>query len=105
MRPVTVKRPVPGHGGSAFEAQGAAVRADVQPMSGDMALRMYGLEPGDMRRFLADVETDIRPGDGVCVDVGADGAPDFRAVYVAKWTRHTEAHLRFIPPAQRGMDR
>ncbi len=104
QRQVVVKRGRRGGGGYAFAAEGADVSADVQPMSGEMAQRMYGLEPEQMRRLLAAAGADIRPGDGVCVGVEAGAAPDYRVTYVAKWMRHTEAHLRWIPPAQRGAD-
>lgn len=104
MRSVCVKQPLSGHGGHAFAAEGTALWADVQPMSGDMPQRMYGLEPGQMRRVLCERDAPIRPGDGVCVEVPPESEPDFRVVYAAKWRRHTDVHLRFIPEAERGPD-
>lgn len=104
LRNVTVKKPRPGYGGNAFEATGQALQAVVQPMSGDMTAKVYGLEPSQMRRMLCPLPAEIQMGDGVCVDVAADADPDFRVVYAAAWTRHLDIHLRFIPPAQRGAE-
>ena len=104
MRAVCVKQPLPGHGGHAFAAEGTTLLADVQPMSVDMPQRMYGLEPGQMRRVLCERDAPILPGDGVCVEVPPESEPDFRVVYAAKWSRHTDVHLRFIPEAERGAD-
>lgn len=104
LRPVTIRRPRTGCGGNAFEAEGQAAQADVQPMSGTAAAQMYGLRPSEMRQLLAAEGCELLPGYGVCVDVAADAEPDFRVVYVAEWARHVLAHLRYIPEAERGAD-
>ena len=78
--------------------------ADVQPMRGDMPQRMYGLEPSQMRRMLCAAGVGLQAGQGVCVDVSPEADPDFRVVYAAGWLTHTDAHLKYIPEAERGTD-
>lgn len=104
LRTVTVKMPRPGYGGNAFEATGHTLQAAVQPMSGELSARAYGLEPSQMRRMLCHLPAEIQAGDGVCVEVAAEADPDYRVVYAAAWTRHVDIHLRYIPPPQRGAD-
>lgn len=101
---VTIRRPRPAVPGNAFEASGLTVSARVLPMSGTATSQMYGLEPSQMRLMMCDKGVDVRQGDGACVDVGASDEPDFRVVYVANWTRHCVAHLKYIPLADRGAD-
>lgn len=104
MRMVCVKAPVAGYGSYAFEREGRKLLASVQPMSGDMAQRMYGAEPSQMRRLLCEPGAELREGEGVCVDVPPDAEPDFRVVYAALWRNHVDAHLRLIPVQERGRD-
>ncbi len=104
LRCVCVKAPVQGHGGHAFAPVGRTMDADIQPMSGDLSQRMYGLTPSQMRRMICAAGALLCEGDGVCVEVPADAEPDFRVVYTARWGTHTDAHLRFIPEAERGAD-
>ena len=104
MRMVCVKAPLKGYGGYAFEREGRKLLASVQPMSGDIAQRMYGAESSQMRRLLCASGAKLREGDGVCVDVPPDAEPDFRVVYAPPWRKHVDAHLRLIPEQERGRD-
>lgn len=101
---VTVKRPLLGYGGNAFEAEGHTLKAAVQPMSGTATAEMYGLQPGQTRLLLCHRDAELRLGDGVCVDVEAQAEPDFRVIYMATWAWHVAAHLRYIPEQERGVD-
>ena len=92
QREVIIRAPDAGRGGNAFLPEGRAVAACVQPLRGALAQQMYGLCANPSA------------GDGVCVDVPPDADPDFRVVWAARWPGHWEAHLRWIPPLERGAD-
>lgn len=99
---ITVKAPRPGYGGNAFEAAGEALKAVVRPLNGTVSAQQYGLLPSEMRLLLLESGAAIERGMGVCVDAGEGDDPDYRVEYVAQWPQHAEAHLRYIPPGQRG---
>ena len=102
QRGVTVKRALPSTPGNAFEAAGHAVQASITPLSGAVAAHMYGLRLNKMLLMLSPPETDVREGDGVCVETTEE--PDYRVVYTARWSQHAVAHLQFIPEDERGAD-
>ena len=104
QREVVLRAPDGGRGGNAFLPEGRAVAACVQPLRGALARRMYGQEPEQMRLMLCGLCAHPSAGDGVCVDVAPDADPDFRVVWAARWPGHWEAHLRWIPPLERGAD-
>ncbi len=101
-RPVTLREKLEDVQGNAFAVEGVTLLAQVQPMSGSTATEQYGLLPSQMRLLLCDPQTVLRMGQGVCVDVPGDQDPDFLLVYVEAWGRHQRAHLRYIPPEERG---
>ena len=96
QREVILRAPDAGRGGNAFLPEGRAVAACVQPLRGALARQM--------RLMLCGRCADLSAGDGVCVDVPPDADPDFRVVWAARWPGHWEAHLRWIPPPERGAD-
>lgn len=104
QREVIIRAPDAGRGGNAFLPEGRAVTACVQPLRGALAQQMYGQEPEQMRLMLCGLCAGLSAGDGVCVDVPPDADPDFRVVWAARWPGHWEAHLRWIPPLERGAD-
>lgn len=104
QREVVIRPPDLGRGGNAFLPEGRAVAACVQPLRGALARQMYGQEPEQMRLMLCGLCASPAAGDGVCVDVAPDADPDFRVVWAARWPGHWEAHLSWIPPAERGPD-
>lgn len=104
QREVVLRAPDGGRGGNAFLPEGRAVAACVQPLRGALARQMYGQEPEQMRLMLCGLCASPAAGDGVCVDVAPDADPDFRVVWAARWPGHWEAHLSWIPPAERGPD-
>lgn len=104
QREVIIRAPDAGRGGNAFLPEGRAVAACVQPLRGALARQIYGQEPEQMRLMLCGLCADLSAGDGVCVDVPPDADPDFRVVWAARWPGHWEAHLRWIPPPERGAD-
>lgn len=101
---VTVKNPLRGHGGFAFEPNGEEVQATVLPIRGTLTAQAYGLRPDEARRLIADPYAPIARGQGVCVEAQAGEDPDFVVLHAARWPGHLEAHLRFIPKEQRGVD-
>lgn len=104
QRALTVKQPMPGHGGYAFEPDGEEVQAAVLPVSGTMTAQAYGFKPDEMRRLISAPDAPIERGQGVCVEVAPEADPDYIVLYAARWPRHTEAHLRYIPEGERGAD-
>lgn len=102
QRMVTIRAPMRGGGGYAFAREGREVPASIQPLRGDLAQREYGAQPAELRLMLCGLCGEPAVGDGVCVDVPGGASPDFRVVYAARWPGHWEAHLRLIPPAERG---
>lgn len=70
-----------------------AVRACVQPLSGGLEATLYGQRVTAMRAMLYDGVAAIREGDGVCVDVPGDTAPDYRVVSVQAWRGHRRVHI------------
>lgn len=84
--------------------RGARWRRVCSRCAGALARQMYGQEPEQMRLMLCGLCANPSAGDGVCVDVPPDADPDFRVVWAARWPGHWEAHLRWIPPPERGAD-
>ena len=77
------------------------ISASLQPITGAVAAQMYGTELSKTLLLLADPSVVIEEGMGVCVEVPAVEAPDYKVVYTARWSKHTVAHIQFIPPGKR----
>lgn len=99
LRRIALKRP--GEAGEGYREEYEIALASVQPLSGVTAAQMYGERLQEVRLLLAQPETGLEVGMGVCVDAQPEDWPDWRVVYAARWPRHSLAHIRFIPPWER----
>jgi|GEM_PF-1380069 len=76
----------------------------LQPLTGQLNATMYGARLNKMQLLLTNEPTALLPeGAGVCVDVPADALPDYRVVSSKTWTRHTVAHIEWLPERKRGV--
>lgn len=77
----------------AFEMQGQAVKACIQPLSGSAEAKLYGEKATRMLLMLTRADVDIQRGMGVCVS-SADGACAYRvAEPPQRWRGHVKAVL------------
>lgn len=95
LRNVAIKRPV--EAGEGYQDVYQLIQATIQPLTGAMAAQMYGQRLGETRLLLTLPDVDLEAGMGVCVDVPVDAWPDWRVVYVARWSKHAVAHIQCIP--------
>ena len=86
---------------SGYENTSVLLLATVQPLTGTTAAQMYGERLSMTKLLLAAPDAVIEVGMGVCVDVAPSQPPDYRVVYVAGWSQHTVAHIRYIPETER----
>ena len=86
---------------SGYENEATPLSATVQPLTGYTAAQMYGERLNMTKLLLAAPDAVIDVGMGVCVDVPPSQPPDYSVVYVAGWSQHTVAHIRYIPEAER----
>jgi len=62
-----------------------AIRATAQPLRSALDAHVYGLRAERMIAIFYDGPLRVREGDCLCVDAPPEGAPDYRAVSVARW--------------------
>jgi hypothetical protein len=86
---------------SGYETACTLLPATVQPLTGAVAAQMYGERLSMTKLLLAAPDAAMEVGMGVCVDVAPSQPPDYRVVYVAGWSQHAVAHIRYIPEAER----
>lgn len=101
MRSMAVKHPIDSKTGDGYEDAYQPLLGSLQPLSGSLVAQMYGERLRNMRLLLAAPAAPVNEGDGVCVDVPGEESPDFKVVYVARWSRHLVVHLEYIPEGER----
>jgi hypothetical protein len=77
------------------------LRAVVQPAGGRVNAQVYGAELATMRVLYYAGIAEMKPGDGVCVDVGPADSPDYTITSVEPWNGHRRAMLAFVPEGKR----
>lgn len=71
----------------------ASTRADLQPYSGGLAQKQYGLDTECQKRMYCAVCHDISEGEGVSID-SQDTEPEYLVTYVEQWDTYTMALLK-----------
>ncbi len=64
------------------------IKANVQPAGGRMMAELYGERLVYMLTAYAELGTDIKESDGVCVYVASDLEPDYKVVAIRRWNTH-----------------
>ncbi len=87
-----------------FDAAGAfSIRAVLQPLSARTELAVQGQQPEAKLLMLYDGDQTLDEGMGVCVDIDASAACDYRISEMPRrYQSHKEFTLAFIPPERRG---
>lgn len=97
LRDVTFKKFLKNVRGGKYEATGVTRKVSVQPMSGSTNTQMYGEKVSKMKLLLAPPSIVFPETTGVCIDVSASEAPDYKIVAVKGYSTHLEMHLEMLP--------
>lgn len=79
-----------------FSETPTVFNAAIYPASGRVQAEVYGERLVYMMNMLYDGNEDISEGDGICVRVGSEAAPDYKVVSVKYYSRHKEYELEKI---------
>jgi hypothetical protein len=102
LKQYTVKRPISmkdpdGTTYTDWALQGHIIKANIKPAGGKLMAEMYGERLAYMLSAYAEIGTDIKESDGICVFVSSDKEPDYRVVAVRPWS-HMVLDLEKVKP-------
>lgn len=80
------------------------IRCSLQPLTNRVDAELYGLRMRTMRRLIYSGPVQLQPGDCLCVDVGADGEPDYRVEEALPWASHLTCVIERIGPERAEAD-
>lgn len=69
-----------------YENQATLIQANIYPATGKLQAELYGERINYMMNMLYDGLTPIEEGDGICVDVKATEAPDYKVVSIKRYS-------------------
>lgn len=70
--------------------------AAIYPAGGRVQAEVYGERLNYILNMIYDGNEDFSEGDGICVYVGSEAAPDYKVISIKHYTRHKEYELEKI---------
>lgn len=69
-----------------YEEQAILIQANIYPATGKLQAELYGEKLNYMMNMLYDGLIPIKEGDGICVEVQATEAPDYRVESIKRYS-------------------
>lgn len=101
LKPYVVKESIPKKDtdGTTYEGwtdEGHTIRANIQPAGGKTMSEMYGERLAYMLTLYAELGTNLKESDGLCIYVSSDSDPDYKVIAIPRWNSHTVAVLEKV---------